>query len=54
MWGSNYPVHPARLGTLERRLRIMQEDLAFLPPAERRWFFGQTALCTWPALRSAS
>lgn len=55
MWGSNYPAHPARFGTLESRLRIMEEDFAFLPPAERRWFFGQTALCTWwPTSLSAS
>jgi L-fuconolactonase len=48
MWGSNYPAHTKKLGSLADRLRIMQEDVAFLGPDDRSWFFGRTALNLWP------
>ncbi len=48
MWGSNYPAHTKKFGTLSDRLHIMQEDLAFLSPSDRDWFFSRTALSLWP------
>jgi predicted TIM-barrel fold metal-dependent hydrolase len=53
MFGSNYPAHTHRFGDLKARLRIMQEDFAGFGDEERRWFFAETALSLWPALRSA-
>jgi L-fuconolactonase len=54
LWASNYPAHPARFGHLAARLRIMQDDFAFLGEAERRAFFGENALRLWPMLRAES
>lgn len=51
MWGSNYPAHTQKFGTLRHRLRIMQEDFAFMSDADRRWFFAESALSVWPELR---
>lgn len=51
MWGSNYPAHSHRFGALAARLKIMQEDFAFLSAADRNWFFAETALSLWPGLR---
>jgi L-fuconolactonase len=51
MWGSNYPAHSPRFGTLEDRLRIMEADFSFLGETERRSFFSETALRVWPSLR---
>jgi len=53
MWGSNYPAHWDKYGKIPERLSIMQEDLAFLGAEWNRWFFGDTALTFWPALKSA-
>ena len=52
MWGSNYPAHSKKFGALGDRLRIMQEDFAFLSEADQRWFFSGTALSVWPSLAS--
>lgn len=51
MWGSNFPAHPHRFGDLAARLAIMHEDFAFLPAADRAWFFAGSALSLWPGLR---
>jgi L-fuconolactonase len=51
MWGSNYPAHSHKFGDLKARLRIMEEDFAFLSDADRRCFFAGTALRVWPELR---
>ena len=48
MWGSNFPAHSQRFGSLADRLRIMEEDFAFLTPEETSWFFSRTALSLWP------
>jgi len=48
MWGSNYPAHPARLGSYAARLKIMQEDLDYLSDDERAAFFGGNASALWP------
>jgi predicted TIM-barrel fold metal-dependent hydrolase len=49
MWGSNYPAHPSKFGSYRDRLAIMQEDLSYLPDAEREAFFGGNAAHLWPA-----
>jgi predicted TIM-barrel fold metal-dependent hydrolase len=54
LWGSNYPAHPARFGDLAARLRIMQDDFAFLSKAEQSAFFGDNAVRLWPVLRPES
>ncbi|HEX3872011.1 MAG TPA: amidohydrolase family protein [Pirellulales bacterium] len=51
MWGSNYPAHWDKYGTIKDRLPLMQRDLAFLSADEQRWIFGETALSVWPSLR---
>lgn len=51
MWGSNYPAHWDKYGTISDRLPLMQRDLAFLGEDDRRWIFGDTALSLWPSLR---
>jgi L-fuconolactonase len=48
MWGSNFPAHTKKFGSLADRLRIMQEDFGFLDDEHRSWFFGRTALSLWP------
>jgi L-fuconolactonase len=48
MWGSNFPAHTQKFGSLADRLRIMQEDFAFLSAEENSWFFAGTALSLWP------
>ena len=50
MWSSNYPAHP-RFGSIESRLAIAQEELAFLDEPSRNEIFGETALTVWPWLR---
>jgi len=50
MWSSNYPAHP-RFGSIESRLAIAQEELAFLDEPSRNRIFGETALTVWPWLR---
>ena len=51
MWGSNYPAHWDHYGTIEDRLPLMQEDFSFLPKADCRAIFGETALRVWPWLK---
>ncbi len=48
MWGSNFPAHTKKFGSLSDRLRIMQEDFSFLGEADRSRFFAGTALSLWP------
>ena len=48
MWGSNYPAHTQKFGTLADRLKIMQADFSFLSEADRARFFGGTAQSLWP------
>jgi predicted TIM-barrel fold metal-dependent hydrolase len=48
MWGSNYPAHTKAFGSLEDRLKIMQDDFAFMDAAARERFFGGTAMTIWP------
>ena len=51
MWGSNYPAHWEKYGSIKDRLPLMQHDLSFLSAEDQRWIFGETALSLWPALR---
>ena len=53
MWGSNYPAHWHRYGSMAERLAIMQDDFSFLGAEDRNWIFGEAALSMWPALRRA-
>jgi L-fuconolactonase len=48
MWGSNFPAHVKKFGSLADRLRVMQEDFDFLNERERALFFGGNALRLWP------
>jgi predicted TIM-barrel fold metal-dependent hydrolase len=48
MFGSNYPAHTQKFGTLADRLAIMQEDFAFLSREEQAMVFGGNALKLWP------
>jgi L-fuconolactonase len=48
MWGSNFPAHTKKFGSLADRLRIMHEDFSFLAPEDLAWIFGRTALSLWP------
>ncbi len=48
MWGSNFPAHTKKFGSLGDRLRIMQEDFSFLGDEDRSWFFSRTARRLWP------
>ena len=49
MFGSNYPAHPAKFGDYAARMKIMQEDLSYLPEDEQAAFFGGNAARVWPA-----
>jgi L-fuconolactonase len=46
-WGSNYP---ASEGTLPELLRVSQDALSVLSPADREWIFSKTALTLYPDL----
>jgi len=48
MWSSNYPTHP-RFGSIEERLRISKEALAFMSEGDQAWILGKTALSFYPA-----
>ena len=47
MWGSNYPAHPAKFGVYADRLKIMQDDLSYLPEADQEAFFSRNAERLW-------
>jgi L-fuconolactonase len=48
MWGSNFPNTNDR--SLKDQLALALEQLSFVPEAERRWLFADTARSLWPAL----
>jgi L-fuconolactonase len=49
MWGSNFPATHDR--GFKEQVGLAREELSFLPQADQRWLFGETALSLWPALR---
>ena len=49
MWGSNFPSTYDR--SLKEQVELARDQLAFLPPEEQRWIFGETALSLWPTVR---
>jgi predicted TIM-barrel fold metal-dependent hydrolase len=51
MWSSNFPAHP-HFGSIKSRLKISQDELAFLPKDDQDWIFGKTALKVWPWLNN--
>ncbi|HEY1777233.1 MAG TPA: amidohydrolase family protein [Solirubrobacteraceae bacterium] len=54
MWGSNYPAHEPKFGAYADRVHIMQEDLSYLPDADRKAFFAGNAARLWPAVEPVS
>lgn len=48
VWGSNYPGHWDKHGSVGERLALAREDLAFLGAAAGAKIFGETALRFWP------
>lgn len=49
MWSSNYPAHP-NFGSMESRLKVAREELAFLGQDALDWILGNTAARVWPWL----
>jgi predicted TIM-barrel fold metal-dependent hydrolase len=49
MWGSNFPATHDR--GFKEQVELARNELAFLPPEEQGWIFGETALSLWPALK---
>src|SRR5215475_14123855 len=49
MWGTNFPA--SNNLSYQGFVEYAREQLSFLLPDERRWFFGETALSLWPMLR---
>ena len=50
IWGSNFPNTYDR--GLKEQLALARETVSFLSLEEQAWFFGDTALTFWPALRA--
>jgi L-fuconolactonase len=50
MWGSNFPATHDR--SFKEQVELARNELAFLPPEEQSWIFGETALSLWPGLRA--
>ena len=48
MWGSNFPNTYDR--SLKDQLALAQNELSFVPEADRRWLFADTARSLWPML----
>ena len=48
MWGSNFPNTYDR--SLKDQLANRLDELSFVPEADRRWLFSETALSLWPIL----
>jgi len=49
MWG-NFPATNDR--DLKEQCDLARKELSFVPEADQRRFFGETALSLWPMLRS--
>jgi predicted TIM-barrel fold metal-dependent hydrolase len=47
MWGSNFPNTYDR--SLKEQLALALAELSFVPEADRRWLFADTARSLWPA-----
>ena len=48
MWGSNFPNTYDR--SLKEQLALALDELSFVPEADRRWLFADTARSVWPML----
>jgi L-fuconolactonase len=48
MWGSNFPNTHDR--GLKEQLALALDELSFVPEADRRWLFADTARLLWPML----
>jgi predicted TIM-barrel fold metal-dependent hydrolase len=48
MWGSNFPNTYDR--SLKDQLALALDELSFVPEADRRWVFSETARSLWPML----
>jgi L-fuconolactonase len=48
MWGSNFPNTYDR--SLKEQLALAKSELSFVPEADRRWLFADTARSLWPML----
>jgi len=48
MWGSNFPNTFDR--SLKEQLALALDQLSFVPEADRRWLFADTARSLWPML----
>jgi len=48
MWGSNFPNTYDR--SLKEQLALALDQLSFVPEADRRWLFADTARSLWPML----
>jgi len=49
MWGSNFPATYDR--SLKEQYELARNELSFIPEADQRRLFGETALELWPTLR---
>jgi predicted TIM-barrel fold metal-dependent hydrolase len=49
MWGSNFPATYDR--SLKEQYDLARNELSFIPEADQRRLFGETALGLWPMLR---
>jgi predicted TIM-barrel fold metal-dependent hydrolase len=49
MWGSNFPATNDR--GLKEQYDLARNELSFVPEADQRRLFGETALTLWPMLR---
>lgn len=49
IWGSNFPATHDR--SLKEQYDLARNELSFIPGADQRWLFGETALNLWPTLR---
>ena len=49
MWGSNFPATNDR--SLKEQYDLARSELSFVPEADQRRLFGETALSVWPMLR---
>jgi amidohydrolase family protein len=49
MWGSNFPATNDR--SLKEQYDLARNELSFVPEADQRRLFGETALSLWPMLQ---
>jgi predicted TIM-barrel fold metal-dependent hydrolase len=48
MWGSNFPVTNGR--SPKEQYELARNEFSFVPQANQRLLFGETALSLWPTL----